>query len=73
MSIKEFNRRKRERERMKSMLIQKIAGILVILLGIFVAYIASKGVTPADTDCGGALLLMLLGVGLVFTREQIFV
>ena len=71
MTIREFNRRKRERERLMSMLIQKLAGVVMILLGILATYVASKGVNPVDTDCCGALFIMLIGVVLVFCRDHI--
>lgn len=71
MTIREFNRRKSVRERKMKMLIQKLLGIVMIFLGIFVAYIASQGVGPVDNDCGGALMVMLLGAVLAFSRDYI--
>ena len=72
MTVIEYERRKRERERRESMRKQKLAGIAMILLGILVAYVASKGISPIDTDCSGALFIMLIGAALVFTRDRVF-
>jgi len=58
----------------KEMLIQKLSGITLILISLFIVFSAvfTKKYVVEDTDITGFLVLFLLGLYILVTKEKCF-
>lgn len=61
---REYKRRKRIR-----MIKQRLLGVLAIILGVIICYIASKGMTAIERDATPAIFMYLLGFSALFSRQ----
>lgn len=53
----------------KKLIQQKLIGLVIILLCVFIVLIASTGTTPEDRDATIILLFGPLGLYLIFTKH----
>ena len=49
---------------------QKFMGIVLLVVCAIIIALASQGTTPEDQDISVVLLLIPLGLGMIFTREN---
>lgn len=57
------------REYRKKMLEQKVIATVMLLLAAFIFWFCAHGVVPEDKDSGPAIMMVLLGVYMLFTKE----
>lgn len=67
----EYYIRERERERREKMAVQRLMGLALMILSFVAFYIASIGTTVVDKDSTAAVMMLLLGAVLLFTKENI--
>lgn len=59
------------RERQKKMVVQRLLGLLMLVVCVAVVCSAIAGVTPEDKDCTALLLLIPITFRLLFSRSVI--
>ena len=50
--------------------VQKLLGLALVIISVFCIVMAGYGVTPEEKDLTVVLLILPLGIGMLFSKEQ---